>query len=265
MDIDIDRNQRFYSSSLRFFAGRDEGVFPVEQRIIDSLELEWSDARMLDVGVGAGRTTSLFAPLVREYVGIDYSAELVEHCRSRFGESEDRRFEVVDARRLDESDLGAFDFVLFSFNGIDYVDHDARQQILLSIHSTLEGGGWFLFSSHSIHGVSKWWPSPAISRRQPMTSLLKLVKAMVKVPLLVFRNRGVDLRTARDRGWTIIEDGAYRLGVETYYVDPVEQVRQLEAAGFGGVTAYSIDGARIDPLTTNEQGWISYLVRKAGN
>jgi len=263
VQTDTDRNQRFYSSALKFFTDRDEAIFAVEQRIIDSLSIDWPNVRMLDIGVGAGRTTKYFAPLVRQYTGIDYSAELIEHCRDRFGDSTDLRFQVVDARHLDDTNLGEFDFVFFSYNGIDYVSHEERQEILRSIHSSVAPDGWFLFSSHSLHGASKWWPSPSISLRRPLGSLVKTLKALLKMPLLVFRNRRIDLNSAREKGYATIEDGAYRFGLETYYVDPVEQVRQLEKARFDLVAAYSNDGVEIDPLTTQERGWISYLAKRS--
>jgi SAM-dependent methyltransferase len=264
VQTDSDRNQSFYSSSVKFFAEREEAIFPVEQLVIDSLDIDWRDTRMLDIGVGAGRTTQYFAHLVRHYVGIDYSEQLVEYCRDRFGESTAMQFAVGDARHLEDLQLDAFDFVFFSFNGIDYVTDEERQQVLRSVHATLADNGWFFFSSHSLHGVSKWWSSPSLSIRQPFASLVKTAKALIKVPLLLFRNRGVDLHAAREEGYTTIEDGAYRFGVETYYVDPIEQVRQLEDAGFDVFATYSKDGEQIDPTTTREAGWISYLARPMG-
>lgn len=37
---------------------------------------------MLDIGVGAGQTTPYFAQSVKEYIGIDYSSQMIQACRS---------------------------------------------------------------------------------------------------------------------------------------------------------------------------------------
>ena len=43
-----------------------------EQTILNILKPILPNMKMLDIGVGAGRTTIQFAPLVKEYIGIDY-------------------------------------------------------------------------------------------------------------------------------------------------------------------------------------------------
>lgn len=217
---------------------------------------------MLDVGIGAGRTTAHFAPLAGQYVGVDYSAAFIEHCRKEFGESETVRFLVIDARDLDGQGLGRFDFILFSFNGIDYSDHHpSRLRVLRNIRESLNREGWFLFSSHSLFGVSKWWSSPRFSWRRPVHSLVAFTRALVKAPLLLWINRHVDLAAGRARGHVIVNDGVHRLSLTTYYVDPAEQLVQLADAGFALVAAFNPEGEIINPLDTGERGWVSYLVR----
>jgi ubiquinone/menaquinone biosynthesis C-methylase UbiE len=62
---------------------------------------------MLDIGVGGGRTTKYFFPLAKEYVGIDYSPEMIQACKKKFPEL---RFEVADVRNLSLFGDGHFDF-----------------------------------------------------------------------------------------------------------------------------------------------------------
>jgi ubiquinone/menaquinone biosynthesis C-methylase UbiE len=40
--------------------------------------------KMLDIGVGRGRTTMHFAQAAEEYWAIDYSEEMIAACRERF-------------------------------------------------------------------------------------------------------------------------------------------------------------------------------------
>ena len=60
---------------------------PPEREILSILKDKWHGIRMLDIGVGAGRTSFTFSAIVREYIGIDYSAAMISECKRKFGES----------------------------------------------------------------------------------------------------------------------------------------------------------------------------------
>ena len=57
---------------------------PAEQTILDLFHNEWSSIKMLDIGVGGGRTTKHFSRVVQEYIGIDYSEEMIAACQNVF-------------------------------------------------------------------------------------------------------------------------------------------------------------------------------------
>jgi ubiquinone/menaquinone biosynthesis C-methylase UbiE len=100
---------------------------PTEEMILRDHQGDFVNKRVLDLGVGAGRTVPWLAPSAASYVGVDYSDAMIEQCRTRFPHY---RFEYGDARDLARFAAGAFDFALFSFNGIDFVGHEDRQTIL---------------------------------------------------------------------------------------------------------------------------------------
>ena len=77
-----DTNQQTYTdrSIVRYYA-RLTALQPAERTILTLLQKRLSKMKMLDLGVGAGRTTNYFAPLVAEYIGVDYSAEMIAACR----------------------------------------------------------------------------------------------------------------------------------------------------------------------------------------
>lgn len=56
---------------------------PPEAVILSKLRARLATMRMLDIGVGAGRTMLHFAPVAGEYWGIDYSAEMIAACHAR--------------------------------------------------------------------------------------------------------------------------------------------------------------------------------------
>jgi SAM-dependent methyltransferase len=103
--------------------------------------------RVLDLGVGGGRTTQHLARQASDYLGVDYSAEMVELCRRKFP---DLRFEHGDAADLSFLDDGTFDAVVFSFNGLCYLHPDERRRSCLrEVRRVLRPGGMFIFSLHN--------------------------------------------------------------------------------------------------------------------
>lgn len=120
---------------VRDFAFR-QALTPAE---VAALGEVWRHARgdVLDVGVGGGRTTGyLFGP-AHSYRAIDVSAPMVEACRRRFPQV---RVEVDDARTLATCGGTSFGLVLFSFNGIDYIGHAERAQVLAPVMRVLRPG-----------------------------------------------------------------------------------------------------------------------------
>ena len=107
--------------------------------------------RILDLGVGCGRTSPVLASGAASYVGVDYSPEMIEICRSRFASFE---FRVADAANLSEFPGSSFDLVVFSFNGLDYLfPNQTRQSCIREVYRLLEVGGLFIFSSHNARCV----------------------------------------------------------------------------------------------------------------
>ena len=113
------------------------------------------DARgsILDVGIGAGRTTWDLTRLFESYVGIDYSEKFISAAKLRYS---DQDLRVADARSLPFETQ--FDCVFFSFNGIDYVELDDRTRILSEFSRVLLPGGYLIYSTHNLHHsrVKSW-------------------------------------------------------------------------------------------------------------
>jgi SAM-dependent methyltransferase len=124
---------------------------PPEQTLVNLISNQ-SNIAMLDIGVGAGRTTKYFQPLVKTYLGIDYSKRMIEACRERFP---DVSFDVADIRTVEILEL--FDLILFSFNGIDCIGHNDRINVLKKMHSMLKHKGRLAFSSHNLLAISNYF------------------------------------------------------------------------------------------------------------
>jgi ubiquinone/menaquinone biosynthesis C-methylase UbiE len=242
----------------------DLALKPAEREVMARLAGGLQEFDMLDIGVGAGRTGFTFAPLVRRYVGLDYSPRMIERARGLLGEGD--RVELVrgDARDLSVVE-GPFDFVLFSFNGIDAVGHEDRLKILSEVHRVLQPQGNFLFSSHSMAALplaTKRIRSVRFSgfRAYELYSRLADIRYGRRVRKI---NRSLNLDAARERGWVVVPKMGHDFTVDDYYVDPEYQVEQLRQAGFEVNAIYSVAGRTVELPHRGRDPWLDYLCRPA--
>lgn len=136
------------TSVVADYAGK-SGLLPSERSLFQAHVAP--RGRVLDLGVGTGRTTPYLAGVASNYVALDYSENMIAACR--------RQFPGIDARVGDAADLsafadGSFDTVVFSFNGIDYLHPGSkRRDCLVETERVLAAGGTFIFSSHNARAV----------------------------------------------------------------------------------------------------------------
>ena len=231
------------------------GLLSDEQAIFDRLAGELRSARLLDIGVGAGRTTGPLLQRVKDYVGIDLSGGMVRACKRAFPSAE---LLEQDARNLSRFLPGSFEAVSFSFNGIDYVSHDDRQRILSEIARIVKPGGVLIFSSHNRDWVH------ARDFRLPKMLVLNPVRAAFRAARAVrcVFNRAINKPRERETPeYAMINDDEQSYGLLTYYISLDEVKKQLVAAGFAGeILAYNRQGQTTTRNT--EDPWVYYTARK---
>ncbi len=245
---------------VRYYADT-TALQPPEAQILERLRGELAESRMLDIGVGAGRTTGHFAPLVRSYIGVDFAPQMIERCAALFdGKIPRENFQHADARDLSRFGEHAFDFVLFSYNGIDYVSHEDRLRVLQQIHRVLRPGGIFVFSTHQLRSLRPHFDWRRALRAHPLRALRQAAFQL----RLRTANPGFRLDEALRRGWAVVNDGAHEFRALTYYVTPSEQARQL-AGRFEVLDHFRLvdSGGRLSPgeAEATEDAWIYYLCR----
>ena len=160
-----------------------------EEAILNFLKPNLKNMRVLDVGVGAGRTTIHLASLCKEYTGIDYSKEMIEACQKRFSNSlKNTNFQLSDVRSMTTLKDNSFDFVFVSANGLDYISHEDRLTSLKEIKRVLKPNGHFSFSTHNLNNVDDLF---AIESKHPVT-LTKNIKKFIRcnnIPILIALTR----------------------------------------------------------------------------
>jgi ubiquinone/menaquinone biosynthesis C-methylase UbiE len=236
---------------------------PPEATILRILDPELRNMRVLDIGVGGGRTTVHLAPRVKDYVGIDSSHTMIAVCKGRFaGLPPDKvSFQFGDVRSMAMFPDHRFDFILFSFNGLDCVNEIDRMKAMKEIHRIGKPGGYFCFSAHNmgcLHQVFefKWqltWNPKRLARN--------LIKWFI---VRFYLNRHTSLEKMKASPYVVVNDGAHRFRMLHYYIWPSEQLEQLaplfdDIRVFGLNTGEEVTGR--EDLDRLDDGWFYYLCK----
>jgi SAM-dependent methyltransferase len=249
---------------VRLYTELDGWSDPGEQAALAAVAAEVRSCPVLDIGVGAGRTTGLLQSISRDYVGIDYTPEMVEACRTRYPRS---RIFQMDARNLGTFDSDQFALVVFSFNGIDAVDLAGRLRILDEVHRVLRPGGLFVFSSHNRDGPGLG-EAPGLHLQFSWNPLklgwraLRTIGALPRSMLNHQRHRA--LNEAHDE-WSIMNCAAHDFGIVVMYTTLAEQKRQLRESGFSPERVLdNVRGEAVaDGADTRGVWWFHHIARKA--
>lgn len=237
---------------------------PGERAAVEYVAAEVRGRPILDIGVGAGRTTELLRAISPDYVGIDYTAEMVEACRARHP---DARIEHMDARDLGRLEAGRFALAMFSFNGIDAVHVEERHQVLREVHRVLRPGGLFIVSAHNRNGPGHG-ERPRLRLDfswNPLKLGWRTLKMARSLPRSWRNSRRLRALNETHEDWSVMNCGAHDFGIVVVYTTLAEQKRQLEAAGFE--TEAVFDNVAGTPVAgdadTSEIWWFHYVARKA--
>jgi SAM-dependent methyltransferase len=228
---------------------------------------------VLDLGVGGGRTAWILRLLTSDYAGIDYSPAMVEVCRS---ELPDLDIQIGDARDLSRFPACRFKLILFSYNGIDHVNHKDRLCILEEIHRVLQPGGYFLFSTlnlnsgkHGKNGDVPWRGSFLVKNH---SHVMRIAIMLVYLPKLLARFARDVLTWSRMKkhaehhdSWSIAPLCDRGLGGGRWFLMhftlPSAELDELNRIGFEALEVLSNTGhpVRSDEITC---GYFHVLARK---
>jgi SAM-dependent methyltransferase len=259
--VDKINRRTMRKSVLEYSAIVHEGLNAQENACLASVAHQVGNKRILDLGIGAGRTVAPLRELSEDYVGVDYVPEMIAHCRRQFPGV---RFAHVDARAMVDFPDNSFDLAFFSCNGISMVDHRGRSAILNEVRRVLAPDGIFIFSTcnrQSSQYSTKF-------RLPDFQSTLNPVKTVVRAArfLALTGYRAVNRLThlkheIKCAEYAVINDVCHHYRTMLYFIDPEQQVRQLRAAQFGGeIRKYDLSGSPIDRSSLD--GTIAFVAHK---
>lgn len=249
-----DSNIQVYESDevVDYYVQQIPELQPPEAAILDFLKPELGSFRMLDIGIGAGRTTHFFAPRVRHYEGVDYSDSMVSACKKMFA-ANPYTFAQADIRDLSRYADGEFDLVMFSFNGLDSISPEDRELALTAIRRVTKTGKYFVFSSHNLQALSdhvryQFWP---IHRQILQKNYRSFVLRKLNPPI----------REMQRQNFARVVDGSHAYQIKNYWVRPAFQVQTLQKYGFIAQNVFDLQGKPVSPqnydLVTDT--WLYYL------
>ena len=247
-------NRRAYTSKpvLSWYQNLDIIQKP-ERAILEKISPLIKDKRLLDIGIGGGRTTRLLLTIGKDYVGIDYAPDLVEAAKGRYPEA---NILCRDARDLTNFDDATFDFALSSNNSLDYMVHEDRIRVLAEICRVLKPDGLFMFSAHN----RDYKHFDRLPWQQGLSFDLNFIKNCAHALCYFLKHLGLKKHAVHRDEYAVINDNAHGYSLLTYYISIKKQIEQLEQTGFGETEAYDFDGKVRQSDTTSP--WIYYLTRK---
>lgn len=234
--------------------GQLDFIHKPEKVILDRLNSSIQNTRLLDIGFGGGRTTRFLLEISKDYTGIDYTAASVEAAKLKYPSADLR---CADARNLSQFEDESFDFVLFSFNGIDYMNHEDRLIAFGEMHRVLKPAAHLAFSTHN-RGYRHFNKLPW---EQGVQINLSFLKSCLYTLAYLPRHRRMRRLEIPGDGYDIINDNAHEFSLLTYYIGIDEQKKQLAAAGFEAIEAFDMEGRVVE--REKDFPWTYYLARKS--
>lgn len=244
---------------VEFYAEQHDLQEP-EAAVLNELRSKLATMSMLDIGVGAGRTTLHFAVLAKKYLGIDYSTEMINACLKKFQSSPKISFLASDARTLKRFKASSFDFVLFSFNGIDHMNHEERIETLREIRRIIRHGGYFCFSTHNLNFLLN---NCSIKLSKHPTIFVSRIFNLLQMRLLKRIDVWKTIRSShRSQQYIMVKDEAHNFRIRTYYTTPIEQLKQLSRFGYSDTKIYSLtNGHEIKDPSADIDHWVYFLTK----
>ena len=220
---------------------------------------------VLDLGFGGGRTTGMLRPRAREYVGIDVAAHMVELARERFPGADLREGAAQDLSGLPDAH---FDLVVFSFNGLDSLDHEQRATALAEMTRVTAPEGRVLFSALNLEGPSfderPWHIAGGVTSPRFRFHALDALRHPGRTAKAVHTYRETREESVDGEGWALRPLRALEFRFVVHFATLAEMVRGARAAGLEVLTAYAADGRELDPDAGHTDADYVHLVCRRG-
>ncbi len=247
--------------AVNYFSSLTGWLEPGEHALIEAACVGMERPRVLDIGVGGGRTIPMMQAVAGDYVAIDMAPRLLKVCRRLHPGADVRE---MDARAMSFDD-GAFDLVTFSYNGLDAVPLPDRDRALAEVARVTRPGGVFAFSSLNRDGPGFAERFALATPRPGRPKLIEAARMVAKAGVGYYNYRKNQRYRTNDRDFAVSISSAHNYGVVAIFASLTAQAAALARHGFVVEQVFSnLDAASL-PLDRNDSDaiWLHYLARRA--
>lgn len=249
-------NQATYTSEEGVNAYLNTSLQSPEISILVKYKDYYYSKSILDIGCGAGRTSFYFRNFTDKYVGVDYSESMINASKKCYPELE---FQHCDARDLSRFNDNSFDFIIFSYNGIDYITNDDRLAVFKEIKRVLKDDGMFVFSTHN-RNYSNIETTPSF---QLSLNPINFIKNLIGYFNQLTNNSKLKNQNIETEDYAILNDSGNNYSLLTYYISKNKQIEQLNKIGLNTQEIFDMNGQALSEETNDSNdAWIYYVTTK---
>jgi SAM-dependent methyltransferase len=234
----------------------DQSLCPAETMILLRHRDAFAGKRVLDVGVGSGRTTRFLLPFAAHYVGLDLSPQMLARCRHDFPQAS---LHLKDVRDIADLSDEPFDFVMASWAVLDALAPDDRAKAIQDIARLTRPGGLFVLSAHNREATMA-------GQRPAMRWTARPDRLINEAAHFFVASWNYQMRAhlrSETEEYAVFNDMAHRWTGVFYYIDRAQQIAQLNEAGFDTLDVVGENGRSVPPAEeTTQDGCLHFVALK---
>ncbi len=249
-------NFKTYSSKKGVSSYINTLLQPPEVSIFVKYKDFYYNKNILDIGCGAGRTSFYFRNFSHQYTGIDYSERMIDYCKNTYPEL---LFKQSDVRNLAEFKDNSFDFIMFSYNGIDYINDAERKIAFNEITRVLKKEGLFVFSTHNrSYKNIELKPDFNVSLNP-----VNFFRNAAEYILQISNHLKLKKKQVNHPDYAILNDQGNNFSLLTYYITKEKQIKQIHHAGLELIEIYNMDGQPLQQEQDDTENlWLYFVTQK---